>query len=139
MEAYINANTAYNPVKLATRREARIILATDQQNNVPIHASIRDLLREKLARAFGGYTETVGQGGYIMANGDLKQEAVLIYDVAMEDHLYPALTAIAQWLALVANQETVYVRRPDGEVLFYSTLHHTWTRYGVPISRSATL
>jgi hypothetical protein len=127
-ENYTNTNTAYENAKKAVEKlgekhpkEARIILATEQQNNTPIHASIRDLLREKLARAFGGYTETTGNGGYIMENGDyLKQETVLIYDVAMEGHHYPALTAIAQWLAMVANQECVYVRRPDGEVMFYS-------------------
>lgn len=108
-------------------KDARIILATEQRNNIPIHASIRDLLREKLARAFGGYTETIGHGGYIMEDGTLKQETVLIYDIAIEDHYYPVLTSIAQWLAMVANQETVYVRRPDGNVVFYDPSMPTGT------------
>lgn len=101
-------------------REARIILATETRHNHPIKEGIRGLLRAKLTSAFSGYTETQGTGGYVMADGSHKRESVYVYDVGMEDHQYPTLTAIAQWLALVADQECVYVRRPDGEVLFYN-------------------
>ena len=100
-------------------REARIILATETRHNTPINASIRALLQNKLATAFGGYTETAGFGGYRMDSGDLKHELVLIYDVAIEPHHWPALTAIAMWLCHVADQETVYARRDDGVVFFY--------------------
>ncbi len=107
-------------------KEARLILATETKNGKEVDWEIRHLLHSKLASTFGGFTETHGKGGYVMASGELfdhipklKIEAVWIYDVAMADEQYPALTAIAQWLCLVAQQECVYVRRPDGEVLFY--------------------
>ncbi len=110
-------------------KEARLILATETRDGKEVDWEIRYLLHGKLASAFGGFTETHGKGGYIMASGEVKCspqrrgtraiEAVWIYDIAMADEQYPALTALAQWLCLVAQQETVYVRRPDGEVLFY--------------------
>lgn len=99
-------------------KEARIILATDTKDNRPIKATIRELLRNKLANNFGGFTETMGYGGYIMADGILKTEAVYIYDVAMPHQDFPALRAIAAWLRIVAEQETVYLRDPDGNVAF---------------------
>src|ERR1700675_5050344 len=100
-------------------KEARIILASDQRNGEPVDSKIRGQLADLLARKFGGYTEIRGHGGFIMADGLLKQEFVTIYDVAMESEHYPALTGIAQWLCRVANQECVYVRDVDGIVRFY--------------------
>lgn len=106
-------------------KEARIILPAYERDGTPVGKGIAGQLSTKLIDAFGGYTLTVGVGGYRMADGSIKQEPVEVFDVAMPSgdddgslHQGQNLTEIAVWLCNVANQECVYLRYPSGLVVF---------------------
>jgi hypothetical protein len=100
-------------------KEARIILPTFQRDDMPVGANIPTMLEEKLIDVFGGYTVTVGHGGYRMADGSIKQEPVRVYDVACgEWDNSETLEPMAKWLCKAANQECVYLRLPSGQIKF---------------------
>lgn len=101
-------------------REARLILAEYEQDGTVIGSDVEPALTKKLVDAFGGYTASWATGAYKMNDGSIKKEIVVSFDIAMEDHLWPALTQIAIWLCGAANQECVYARSPDGEVHFFN-------------------
>lgn len=96
-------------------REARIIVP-----NKPEHHHVARELRHKLAHSFGGYTETIGYGGWVDPRGELIAEAVIVYDVAMADTAenVTAIRALADHVRVAARQQAVYLRLPSGNVEF---------------------
>ena len=74
------------------------------------------LFQESLCAMFGGYTRTLGRGGWKDSWGEVKHEVVEIYDIAVTDDQFRILQTVAAWVAFVGNQEQVYVRAPDGVI-----------------------
>jgi hypothetical protein len=97
-------------------REARIILP----HNSKI-LSVHEWLRRTLVDEFGGYTWTSGTGAWCDERGEVVQEPVWIYDVAVPDCsllTHSRLHKIAETAAILARQDCVYLRLPSGEVRF---------------------
>ena len=93
-------------------REARLIipvgcLAPGNQHR---------LFQESLCAMFGGYTQTIGKGGWKDSCGTIMHEMVEIYDIAVTDDQFRILQTVAAWVAFAGNQEQVYVRAPDGVI-----------------------
>lgn len=117
-------------------KEARIILPTSfehpdkkwlEHNEGPRDAesvrveyvnAIHAKLEYRLAQEFGGYTATVGKGGWVDDQGDLVQDDVIVYDVAGVGSVADEneLMYIAQTFRNMAQQDCVYVRFFDGTV-----------------------
>ena len=91
-------------------REGRIIL--------PKTARGHDLIRREASKLFGGYTETEGRDGWINDQGELEQEQVRIYDIAMDtgDKSAALLRRLAQALLLKSNEVAIHVRYADSTV-----------------------
>lgn len=68
--------------------EIRYICGTHTKNNMPVANSVFPAFELGLAKAFGGFTRTEGNGGFIMADGSLKLEPCMVYDVAVPDGLF---------------------------------------------------
>lgn len=97
-------------------REARIVIPSEKANGEPLGAAfVLDVLMEA-AQLFGGYTAFVASGGFIAANGEVKTEAVCVLDVATDNKMREALESLALHIKLVGEQESVYLRLPDGKV-----------------------
>lgn len=98
--------------------EARIVIPSETKagNPLPEHF-VADILLE-IAELFGGYTEWCANGGYIMANGKLKTEAVHVVDIAAAHNKTTKehLEALAADIKAQGEQETVYLRLPGGRV-----------------------
>lgn len=104
-------------------REARIIMplvSTDSQ-----HTREHDRLKRALAQNFGGYTVTIGSGGWVDGRGFLIRETVAIYDIAMPDTKLnrSRVRDLAYLTAVELKQESVYVRTPDGNVHIDAVAH----------------
>lgn len=99
----------------APYREGRLILPVPADGS--LNAVNRELRRE-LAQRFGGYTMTTGQGGWVSPTGELVEEPVAIYDVAIRDGAVERddLWQLAHVYRGKAKQEAVYLRFPDGRV-----------------------
>lgn len=80
--------------------------ATDQEHRT---------FRRKLADSFGGYTATVGEGGWVDPDGQLVEERVVVYTVAVERGL-PDLFRTATEEARRMEQKALYWEFPDGRV-----------------------
>jgi hypothetical protein len=93
-------------------REARIIFPTE-----PL-ARERTRFEHDLVSAFGGFTRTIGDGGWAGDDGKTVYETVSIYDVAMEDAPTNArqLKVLAVQYGRLLAQEAVYVRFASGAV-----------------------
>lgn len=98
-------------------REHRLIMPFNPANEGSNEAHLR--LKQELVAAFGGFTETIGRGGWKGANG-IVYDDVAVYDVAFD------VRSEADWLRFVAigmeigallGQEAVYFRNSYGEVL----------------------
>lgn len=103
-------------------KEARIILPLEGNstdgNRPPAGAAVHRLVRTRLAKRFGGYTRTTGFGGWVDSEGQIVEENVAIYDVAInqtaEDNA--DLRAIAVAAACNLLQDAVYFRPTSGLV-----------------------
>ncbi len=102
-------------------REARIIL--------PVVADLPFWVREisafetYLVERWGGFTRTKDKGAWL-SNGQDSREDVVIYDIAVEagpgnedDKVLSDLYWVARSTAKRLNQEAVYLRYPNGEVV----------------------
>ena len=101
-------------------REARIILPLLDNNGASL-AHVHSGLKRALCEAFGGYTALLSHGGWIDSeSGKLYEEAGIAYDVAAQEgaDTREKLYAIASHVARDAAQVCVYVRLPNGEVIF---------------------
>jgi hypothetical protein len=97
-------------------REARIILPySPDGDSFGEHYRLRKLL----AQNFGGYTATFSYGGWVNGDGHLVEENVYVYDVAMpaNDLNVDRLTILAHESAIALEQDSVYIRYPDGLVV----------------------
>lgn len=101
----------------AILREARILcpLRNNSGETIPHVAAA---LCEHLALHFGGYTGTQAHGGFIHPNGNFQAEPMAVFDVAIEDTAENAdkLRTIAQFIAVDADQVSVYIRHANGVV-----------------------
>lgn len=104
-------------------REARIILPRQDNNGVPL-IPVKNVLEKKLLTSFGGFTRLEGMGGWesnrVMHTRRLYQEYVWIYDIVVSLDWMASikLKRIGLWLKKVANQESIYLRLPSGEIEF---------------------
>lgn len=90
--------------------------------NVPAPLAIVDGLRlavkAAFARAFGGYTEVVGTGGYAAESGELIEERVYLVQAAYQDEDDGLVESLALRVKQELHQECVMVHK-DHEVRFY--------------------
>ena len=101
-------------------KEARIILPLVGKSadgvRPPSAAAVHRLLRTRLAKRFGGYTRTTGYGGWVDGEGQIVEENVAVYDVAInptaEDNA--DLRDIAVAAARNLLQDAVYFRQTSG-------------------------
>jgi hypothetical protein len=89
--------------------------------NVVAPTSLVDGLRievkTSLAKAFGGYTETVGMGGYVAESGELIEERVYVIEACYEVENDELVESLATRVKEALHQECVMVRK-DWEVRF---------------------
>lgn len=102
----------------AWSREARLILPSETQHSARVPRAQITAIEKEIASEYGGYTETKGKGGYVMASGELKREAVVVLDIAMKQRGAAKLERLAHKIAVELDQESVYVRLPSGKVEF---------------------
>lgn len=77
------------------------------------------LLKERLCAAFGGFTMTLGHGGWVNEKGEVEKDSVAIYDVAIDsdrDAPWELIHRFAVEAGTALDQKSVYVRYPNGEV-----------------------
>lgn len=98
-------------------REARIILPHSQPSHL-VHKTVTLIkwLRRELCELAGGYTETMGRGGWVNDEGKTLDEEVTIFDVAVGPLQIPQLRSIAREMGERAEQKCVYLRLPYGEI-----------------------
>ncbi|MGH2619839.1 MAG: hypothetical protein ACRDHG_04630 [Anaerolineales bacterium] len=74
----------------------------------------------KMLVAFGGFTRTDGLGGWIAPDKHVFREPVFVYALAMEDTdaNLSELVALANYVKTTYSQQCVYVRKPDGAIIF---------------------
>lgn len=96
----------------STLREARVVMP------MPLDGMRHhEAMRRQFIKAFGGYTAQVGNGGWMdPATGEIIDEPVVIYDVAIKPGENVKLYLIARDTAKALGQKAVYIRYPDGVV-----------------------
>jgi len=89
--------------------------------DVPAQADIVDAVRMEVktafAAAFGGYTETVGNGGYLADSGELIEEIVYAIEASYEEADDQLVWSLAGRIKTALSQEAVIIRK-DHEVHF---------------------
>lgn len=80
-------------------------------------ANTKTAVKLALAERFGGYTETLCQGGYKAENGELIEEAVYRIEAAYNEADDDLILKIAERIKLEMNQECVMIRK-DNESWF---------------------
>lgn len=98
-------------------REARLVLPAADNAGTPL-PNVHSGLQRELASAFGGFTQTMGFGGWVDNDGKTISEPVAVYDVAIEEDAIDTLRAIARRYCALAEQACVYLRLPTGSVEF---------------------
>lgn len=90
--------------------------------NAPAPDAIVEALRlevkTSLAAAFGGYTETVGTGGYVAEDGELIEERIYLVEACYEVEDDELVQRLAARIKAELRQECVMIRK-DREVQFY--------------------
>ena len=91
-------------------REARLI--------VP-QGALDPRLPRRLSERFGGYTMTIGQGGWKGPDG-MEYEDVYVFDIAVDEFDLLQMMALDHEARLMVDrgQKSVYLRYPDGVVRF---------------------
>ena len=99
-------------------REASIILP-ERDNAGASLAAVHEALQDRLCQAWGGFVVGYAKSGRSGRNGLLTREDVRVYTVVVGEGETPALLRIiARDLRRAAHQETIYLRLPDGAVVF---------------------
>ena len=98
-------------------REASLILP-ERDNAGASLAAVHEGLQDRLCQAWGGFTVGYAKSGRSGRNGLLTREDVRVYTVAVGEGETPALLTIARDLRRAARQEAIYLRLPDGQVIF---------------------
>ncbi len=94
-----------------TLREARLIIPRKSEH-------VLEVVRRELVELFDGYTETRGRGACKLASGCTCTEEIHIFDVAIPERGVGVLKNLAEYVAIAAKQESVYLRHPHGTVEF---------------------
>ena len=89
-------------------KEARLI--------VPQHPHVHHL-EETLVRSFGGFTRGSAHGAWRSSKGQVVEEKVYLYDIAIHDGTWEELLRVAAWVKREQDQEAVYVRDWAGNVV----------------------
>lgn len=95
---------------------ARIILP-ERDNDNGMLTDEHGYLQKTLLERYGGFTQTSGIGGW-KHEGVIMYERVRIYDVAMERADVISLRNLAAEMATRANQHSVMIVTPNGDVEF---------------------
>lgn len=103
---------------MTTRRECRLIMPCAA--HVEDHLAMHVAMQSRLITEFGGYTLTHGRGGWRDdATGETVEEKINIYDVAIDGPGELAtLSAIGASFGGALEQKSIYLRTPEGEVVF---------------------
>lgn len=97
-------------------REGRIIIPDLDDGTMLID------FQKRLLSSFGGYTRTMGDGGWIdpARPSTVEEEAIIIYDVAYNGD-NSELFQIAEWAQLYFEQTSIYCRYGNGVVQMVGT------------------
>jgi hypothetical protein len=100
-------------------RLATLILPTVNNDGVD-QSDTHATLQHALCTAFGGYTRTVGEGGWLAPTGVVYSDPVAVYGIAMDDspRNRSELESIAQYYGNLADQISVMVVHAAGDVAF---------------------
>lgn len=79
--------------------------------------AIRAEVKAALADAFGGYTETIGMGGYKAESGELIEEMIYVIESFANEPDEALILALAERIKTELSQESVLVQI-DREVRF---------------------
>ena len=99
-------------------REFRLIFAQCNPKGRK-RTDIADRVSFQLAQRFGGFTLTLGTGGFQDSKGNLIMESVFVFDCATDQYPYRIGTfarMIARMIKREMNQESVYFRNVNGRV-----------------------
>lgn len=96
---------------------AKLVLPTRDNVLTSMWGEHQDV-RAMLADAFGGYTQTMGAGGWKRPDGKVQVEPVVVYDIAMERAAVIKLRDIAAEVAKLCRQGCVMIVTPNGDVEF---------------------
>ena len=88
----------------------RIIIPTKDSDGLPVETNL-DKYLTIIAKRFGGYTLTTGQGGWISESGKLIQETVYLVDCDTELPEGEFWKQLAQSIKSDLVQESVYLRQ----------------------------
>ena len=98
-------------------KEFRFSFASEDASGI-IRTDIAAVMLEKFARAYGGATQLLANGGYMMADGRLVVESVFVFDVATDQNaesVYAFAIMAAAEIRREMEQESVYFRNVDGQ------------------------
>jgi hypothetical protein len=96
-----------------------LLLPLTYNDRTPIPKSVRDHVFDELFVLAGGYhVAGVGRGAYRMKNGSKQVDHSLEVWVAVEEEDVPALKQLVAKVALMLNQESIYLERTGGSVEF---------------------
>lgn len=99
-------------MKLAT-----LILPTVNNDGVD-QTDTHCALQAVLCETFGGFTRTMGDGGWVSDTGKLYLDPVAVYSIAMCGSDREKLESIALFYGHMAGQLSVMVTHADGAVVF---------------------
>jgi len=107
-------------LQAALQHSYRIVVPSTMHDRVAPADTVDALRRElklALAKAFGGYTEHLGIGGFVAESGELIEEQVYVieacYQIADDD----LIVGLARRIKAELDQESVMIRK-DNEVYF---------------------
>lgn len=96
-----------------------LLLPLTYNDRSPIPKSVRDHVFDELFVLAGGHhVAGVGRGAYRMKNGSKQVDYSLEVWVAVEEEDVPALKQLVAKVALMLNQESIYLERSGGSVEF---------------------
>jgi hypothetical protein len=80
--------------------------------------AIRADVKAALAKAFGGYTEVVGTGGYLADSGERIEERVYLIEACYETPDDELIERLAGRIKAELSQESVMIKK-DGAARFF--------------------
>lgn len=104
----------------STRKESRIVFPQIDNDGTSLKR-LQNRFEEKIVMKFGGFTLVEGQGGWRSPHSSKTYlEPVWFYDIAVEDckESELELLKLATWLKKEARQEAIYLRYPNGNVVY---------------------
>lgn len=110
-------------------RTATLILPTVNNDGVD-QTDTHQALQFVLCETFGGFTRTMGNGGWKSDTGKLYLDPVAVYGIAMEDsaECRAKLESIALFYGHMAGQLAVMVTHAGGDVAFLDVVQAVTAR-----------